>query len=242
MRDGRDDDLTVRIEDDLGVPVAVCTGRLTVATSSTLRGVLGKQLLDRGRLLVEVDGLQSTSSAHTAVFSAVLARSGGWPTARMVVVGTGQLLTVMRLAGNEREVPIAADRAAGLGRLDRAPDRVRRTTELPAAVHATRYVRELVRVACSDWDIPDGVRDRAMVVADELVANAVQHTRGPAQLALTVDAQGLRVSVRDGSSNLPPSTPDPMHGLAVVAALSDGQGVSPHLDGKTVWVLLRRPA
>ncbi|GEL25836.1 anti-anti-sigma factor [Pseudonocardia sulfidoxydans NBRC 16205] len=235
--------LTLRTEDGPDVATVVCAGELDLAGSTRLRRVLGKHLFDRGRLLVDVRALQPGSAAHVAVFSTVLARAGGWPHARMVLVaGDGPVARVMRLAGDAREVPVATDRPEALERLTRRPDRVRRSTELPSGPHAAGFVRELVKVACADWELPDQVRDRAVLVADELTANAVLHTAGPTALTLTVDDLGLRVAVRDGTSRPPPLPAGPGTGLGLVAGLSDAQGVSPHLTGKTVWVLLRRPA
>ncbi|GAA4843996.1 ATP-binding protein [Pseudonocardia benzenivorans] len=239
----RAEELTVRVEDGPDARMVVCTGELTVAGASSLHRVLRKHLLDRGRLLVDVAALRPTSAAQTTVFATVLARAGGWPHARMVLVAPdGPVVRVMRLAGHDREVPLAADRAAALVRLDSPPDRVRRTTELPQGPHAPGFVRELVRLACDDWELPDELRDRAVVVADELTSNAVRHTSGAGELVLTVDARGLRVAVRDGSPTLPTLPAGPARGLGVVAALSDAQGVTPHRDGKTMWVLLRRSA
>ncbi|MFC7658943.1 hypothetical protein ACFQV8_24840 [Pseudonocardia benzenivorans] len=102
----RAEELTVRVEDGPDARMVVCTGELTVAGASSLHRVLRKHLLDRGRLLVDVAALRPTSAAQTTVFATVLARAGGWPHARMVLVAPdGPVVRVMRLAGHDREVP-----------------------------------------------------------------------------------------------------------------------------------------
>jgi hypothetical protein len=236
----RDRELTVVLRTASLVRLACCSGDLTVGSASRLSRALSKILLDCGRLLVDVDGLALTSTARVALFPALLARAGGWPEARMVLVGSpaAPVARAMRLTGRDKEVPMAVDAAAGLAVLDRRPQRVRRTTTLPTDVQAPGFARELVRVAVADWELTAALRDRAVAVASELVGNAVQHTEGPGELTLTVDESGLGIAVRDGSPTRPARS-ERSGGLRVVAGLSDARGVTPHPDGKAVWALLR---
>ena len=76
-----------------------------------------------------------------------------------------------------------------------------------------------------------------MIVASELVENAVVHARTGCRLAIRLDDRGLTIAVRDRG----PFTvlhPRPGHGLFMVAEVSRAWDVSPTEEGKSVWALL----
>jgi hypothetical protein len=92
--------------------------------------------------------------------------------------------------------------------------------------------------------------DDALLIASELVTNAVRH--GSPQIVLSVREVpgGLRIEVGDEGSTVPvPTTRAPDteqltgRGLLIVAATSHDWGIAPHPDrpGKTVWAELLRP-
>lgn len=113
-----------------------------------------------------------------------------------------------------------------------------------AARHHTRQV-----LADWGWEAADDLVDTAVLVASELVTNAVRHTAdGPVDLRLTASpSRGrLRISVRDTDPALPQarhSDPDAEtgRGMAIVCAcsLSHGCTISTLSGRKTVWAALR---
>ncbi|MCE0763840.1 ATP-binding protein [Pseudonocardia kujensis] len=233
-------DLTCRLEDG-PVPVLVLAGPLTVRTAPQAETAVRKLLLDRGSLLVDVQDLEPVVPSLLAFFSSTLSGAGGWPAARLVLVGPpGLLSSALRRSGILREVGLAEDRDRALTLLGTRPARVRRRTGLPDTVVAVRFARILVRDACQEWELAGGIPARAELLADELVANAVVHGGGSRTLLLTLDDAGLRVGVRDEGAGVPDPDTATGQGLHVVAELSDGWGTSRHAVGKTVWALLRR--
>jgi two-component sensor histidine kinase len=117
-------------------------------------------------------------------------------------------------------------------------------------ITSIRRVRELVRGLL---DERLGVlRDDAVLVADELVSNAIQHGRGPRSCRLTLigDGQGLRTEVTDSGPGEPHlRTPDSSggRGLVLVDRLANSWGVEWFRGRKTVWAELltgtrKRPA
>jgi hypothetical protein len=97
---------------------------------------------------------------------------------------------------------------------------------------------------CRSWrlDAPDAtVVDRAVLVANELVTNAVIHAHSDLWLKLELRGDRLFISVRDrGSRRLRPVTPDLEaeggRGLWLVEQLARAWGVRPASGGgKTVW-------
>lgn len=100
--------------------------------------------------------------------------------------------------------------------------------------------------------LPDDVRETALLVISELVTNAVSASRAaPAPVAvtleITVEPGRVELYVTDASSVLPPATPEAVpadaesgRGLLLVTALADEYGWAPSGYGKRVWVALDR--
>lgn len=80
--------------------------------------------------------------------------------------------------------------------------------------------------------------ESAILLVDELVANAVLHARSPVEVRARLDAARLHVEVADGSPQ-PPRLREPDvggRGLRIVDALASAWGVTPaEGDGKAVW-------
>ena len=99
------------------------------------------------------------------------------------------------------------------------------------------------------WD-PD-VRDAAVLLTSELVANAVLHGAAPVTLLVHTDGRGqVRVEVTDADPRLPCApVPDTTEmgesgrGLQFVAALATawGSAAGPDGTGKTTWFELNDP-
>ncbi|GAB1513083.1 ATP-binding protein [Actinophytocola sp. KF-1] len=106
---------------------------------------------------------------------------------------------------------------------------------------ATSEVRRLLR------DLLSGhggvIADDAVLVADELVSNALQHGGAPrsCRMFLTGDGARLRIEVDDSSPRDPEiRTPDHTggRGLILVDRLASRWGFDRHVDHKTVWAEL----
>jgi anti-sigma regulatory factor (Ser/Thr protein kinase) len=116
---------------------------------------------------------------------------------------------------------------------------------LPADPTAPRSARALLQTAVQEWGVDDDHYQDAAMVVTELVANAVDHARTPSTLTLGLDERGLCVAVRDTRPG-PVPRPGPVdpaaprgRGLQMIAALACSWGVTTHIDGKTVWAVLR---
>jgi anti-sigma regulatory factor (Ser/Thr protein kinase) len=107
-----------------------------------------------------------------------------------------------------------------------------------AAFEARRRVRALL--CC--WGLSDDDVDVALMVASELVSNAVDHARTPLTVSVSRRADVLRVAVRD-HCDAPPllRAHDPFaargRGLQMVDALASHWDCTPDPAGrgKTVW-------
>jgi hypothetical protein len=91
------------------------------------------------------------------------------------------------------------------------------------------------------------LRDTALLLADELVVNAVLHARSPARLTVAAAFGALEVGVADVSRQRPrrrrvPASADGLsvhgRGLTLLEELSVDWGVAPLPVGKQVWFRL----
>ncbi|GAA1146298.1 hypothetical protein F4556_003758 [Kitasatospora gansuensis] len=118
---------------------------------------------------------------------------------------------------------------------------------LPGSPTSSQTARALVSAALAGWEVAD-LEAAALLVASELVTNAVVHTGcRTIGLSLRLDHRVLRIGVRDSSPAVPVLLPltDSLtggRGLAVVAASSVAWGMQPMPFGKLVWAELARPA
>ena len=106
------------------------------------------------------------------------------------------------------------------------------------------FVRRQLADDLTQYDLSSDVIDDVILVASELVGNAVRHTSvsrsGTLDVSWDVDATGVRVCVADPSSTKPRTrvaSPGATsgRGLRIVDAVSDDWGVECAAHGKRVW-------
>jgi serine/threonine-protein kinase RsbW len=86
---------------------------------------------------------------------------------------------------------------------------------------------------------------RVVLLADEVVTNAVLHGEGPIDLAVEPSEERVKVTVRDRSDARPVAGEPACHaeegrGLSIVEALASRWGVSSMEPGKSVWFEIDR--
>jgi anti-sigma regulatory factor (Ser/Thr protein kinase) len=119
---------------------------------------------------------------------------------------------------------------------------VARHLDLERELSSARRARLFVEGACTDWQL-EVIRDDAMVVVSELVANAVVHAGTGCRVVLRYGARGLTIAVYDHAPDLalplrPVTESQRGHGLFMVAALSLHWGLSRGRGEKCVWAFL----
>jgi anti-sigma regulatory factor (Ser/Thr protein kinase) len=118
-----------------------------------------------------------------------------------------------------------------------------RRISLRTAPAAAGAARSEVRAAISAWDVPVDV-SVAVLLASELVTNAIRHEEGEAvTLVITCTCGQLRVEVHDTSRSAPvpvdgPADAETGRGLILVASLSDEWGFYRTSTGKAVYFTL----
>lgn len=105
--------------------------------------------------------------------------------------------------------------------------------EVASAGAARAFLREVTAGTGIDLDA-------MILVASELVNNAISHAQTPFTVTVTLTAERVRIAVTDASTKpviaapLDTSTPGGF-GMHLVARLAADWGTSPLPDGKTVW-------
>ncbi|MGK5554314.1 SpoIIE family protein phosphatase [Actinomadura kijaniata] len=139
------------------------------------------------------------------------------------------------------------DIAVLLARLHRIPGDAHVSWDLPADPAAVRRARGLIRTTLTAWDLGE-LADSTVLMASELVTNAIRHAGGRVTLRLVREG-GLVCEVFDGSDGRPrvraadqeEAVPEAGRGLHVVSRLARRWGVRRTAGGKAVWCEQRLP-
>lgn len=160
-----------------------------------------------------------------------------------IVVFTGRdvdpdgLRAVEGVVRKDADVGLLVDVISGL-RSDRA--RPSASISLPRDPTSAASARAFVEEHCVRWGLQDAM-DEALLVASELVTNAVVHAESDAVLSITATEEILRIEVADSGRDAPDphvAGNDDEHGrgLLLIAVLSAAWGTEPRLGGgKIVW-------
>jgi anti-sigma regulatory factor (Ser/Thr protein kinase) len=111
---------------------------------------------------------------------------------------------------------------------------------LPRSPASVGTARRFIEARIAAWSFPEPTGSQLVLIASELVTNAVLHARTELTLVLELRDGRVRISVEDRST-APPTLrhyrTDALtgRGLGVVAALSDSWGISTAADSKVVW-------
>ena len=121
---------------------------------------------------------------------------------------------------------------------------------LPHAPGAVSGLRRRIRAVLADWHLATDIAEDILLVASELLTNAIVHALPPATLTLSRSqaqtCRTVRVEVTDTGpatpTGLPTSTLDPDEhgrGLAIVTTLASRCGIHVHSGGTSRWAELR---
>ena len=121
---------------------------------------------------------------------------------------------------------------------------------LPHAAGAVAAVRHHMRRILTDWNLAQDLTEDVLLVASELLTNAIVHALPPATLSLSrseVDrCRAVRVEVTDMGPVSPAGLPAPGvdpdehgRGVGIVTALATRCGVHVHPGGTSRWAELQ---
>jgi anti-sigma regulatory factor (Ser/Thr protein kinase) len=115
-----------------------------------------------------------------------------------------------------------------------------RVLELPADDGSPGRARRFLRGLFEECSVADPPSETAVLLASELVSNAVLHARTDLAVRCMLASSCVRVEVSDGNSRRPVAGLTPLdatsgRGLGLVQALSDNWGIEGTPEGKLVW-------
>ena len=248
-----------------GCSILAPVGHLDLAAVPRLRQLLLKRLNEQPvAVICDLSGLWSIDEACAAVFNSVANHPASrWPETNLLLCcAPSAVATVLGRLRTPQFLPLHATLEDALTHAFARPPYLR--TELPLAPSPTApaAARRFIRDTCWYWrleevDDPDDplepvwvqdLVDRAVLVASELVTNAVLHTKGPLRLRLAFRGERLYLAVADQSPRLLRLAADPGdpeaergRGLAVVERLAVAWGVHhPPEGGKLIWCVLEQ--
>jgi anti-sigma regulatory factor (Ser/Thr protein kinase) len=241
--------ITLGLSPSEGATVVEATGRLDLSSYAEFRDGLLKCAADEPTAVIVhlLDGFEARGTAELSVFATVWMRVSEWPGVPVMVVADDELRATLKHSGVARFVPqyptvrLALD-AVGEPRLRR-----RQEVQLPFSLATPRLARGFVRDVCARWDVLD-LLDDAVLVASELVENAVRHAGSAPSLRLELRPTQFAIAVHDDDPT--PPKPRPLtcdqpggRGMPLVEAVCKAWGASPSTrGGKVVWAVLPLPA
>lgn len=120
------------------------------------------------------------------------------------------------------------------------PPRRRVSWDAEPSPDVVGVLRGELREVFAGWGVSGEPAEVALLVANELISNAVEHARTPFRLTAHFTGSLLRLRVRDFSRQRPRLQPQDMHaergrGLQLIDQLAARWSWTTHTDGKTVW-------
>jgi anti-sigma regulatory factor (Ser/Thr protein kinase) len=237
---------TVRLVPEYRAEATVVTvsGTLTLDSYPDLRDGLLKIATDAPEsLIADIRGLRVDDDVLTSVFTVVAQRIGDWPGIPFALVSDRpEHLALLQGRAIDRFVAIHPD--VDTAERDRNhPPRRRALQLLAASDAASSLARQFVTRICAEWDVPEH-RENALLIATELVENAIRHTDSAPVLRLEARRGVFTVSVGDGDPR--PAvlhervgTLEPGLGLQLIAQVARVWGCSRSWSGgKVVWAVL----
>jgi hypothetical protein len=240
--------LEITLSERDGATLVRPRGVLDLASYAELRDALLKCAVEQPRaILVDLDSLSVPTEATLAVFPTVCMRMSAWPGVPLVlIVPDAEDRARLRCRAVGRYVPVRASADGALDALDEPPRHRRTVLDLPCGPASATLARRFVGDACELWECFDVYAD-AVMIASELVENAVRHAHSPALLRLELRNQLLSIAVHDDDPRPPRlMEPDPRSsghfGLGLVDRLATAWNSAPTWSGgKVVWAVLRCP-
>jgi anti-sigma regulatory factor (Ser/Thr protein kinase)/anti-anti-sigma regulatory factor len=233
-----------------GCLVVAFTGSIDLFSVSRVQRELLKDLSDEPYALIcDLAGVDNLDPVCATVFSTVANHPASrWPTTSFLLCGAQP--PVAEIPGR-LQVPhylrLYADVDEAIDEAVARPPYLRDELRLAPTPTAAAAARAFVGDVCRYWQaaLPDAtVAERAVLLANELVTNAVIHSGTEIRLRLELRGDRLHIAVRDGSPGLlrlvaPDGQAEGGRGLGLVEQLAHAWGVNRHPDGgKVVWCVI----
>jgi anti-sigma regulatory factor (Ser/Thr protein kinase)/anti-anti-sigma regulatory factor len=230
-----------------GCLIVAFTGSIDMFSVSRVQRELLKDLsAEPYALICDLTGVDNLDPVCATVFSTVANHPASrWPTTSFLLCGAQP--PVAEILGR-LQVPhylrLYADVDQAIDEAVARPPYLRDELRLAPTPTAAAAARAFVRDVCLYWQVALSgatVIERAVLLANELVTNAVIHSGTEIRLRLELRGDRLHIAVRDGGQGLlrlvaPDGRSEDGRGLWLVEQLASAWGVNRHPDGgKVAW-------
>jgi anti-sigma regulatory factor (Ser/Thr protein kinase)/anti-anti-sigma regulatory factor len=234
-----------------GCQVVSFTGGIDLFTVSQVQRTLLKDLNEQPYALIcDLTGVTHLDPVCASAFATVANHPASrWPTTSVLLCAArAEVAEVLGRLHVPQFLPLYATLEEALDAAVDRPPYLRDELPLAPTPTAAAAARVFVRDILDYWQLalPDTtVVERAVLLANELVTNAVVHAHTELRLRLELRGEWLHIAVRDGSPRwLILATPEPEavggRGLWLVEQLARSWGVNRHPHGgKVVWCTLK---
>jgi anti-sigma regulatory factor (Ser/Thr protein kinase)/anti-anti-sigma regulatory factor len=234
-----------------GCVVVAFVGSIDLFSVSKIQRALLKDLSEEPfALICDLAGVDTLDPVCATVFSTVANHPASrWPATSFLLCGAQPPVAEIL---DRLQVPhflqMHARLEDALNTAMERPPYLRDELRLAPTPTAPAAARAFVREVCQYWQLalPDNtVMERAVLLANELVTNAMVHAHTEMRLRLELRGDRLHIAVRDGSPGLlrlvtPDWQEEGGRGLWLIEQLASAWGVNRHPDGgKVVWCTLR---
>lgn len=235
-----------------GCVVVAFRGRIDLTSVADVQRVLLKALSDQPfAVICDLSEVDELDPVFATVFSTVVNHPASrWPATSLLLCSAqpavAEILDRLRMP---HFLQLHADLEAALEQALARPHHLRDEVRLAPTLTAPASARRFVDALCRDWQLAvpdDDVVDRAVLVANELVTNAVVHARTDIRLRVELSGDRLHIAVHDHSPRLlrlvrPDPESESGRGLQMVELVGRAWGIQHHPDGgKVVWCVLDR--
>jgi anti-anti-sigma regulatory factor/anti-sigma regulatory factor (Ser/Thr protein kinase) len=233
-----------------GCTVVAITGSINLFTAPQVQRVLLKDLAERPYAIIcDLSGVDALDPVCATAFATVANHpASDWPATAFLLCGARPAVAeVLERLAVPHFLPLHGTVEEALDQVAARPPYLRDELRLGATATAPAAARLYVRDVLQYWRLAlpgQDVIDRAELLADELVTNAVVHGRTSLRLRLELRGDLLHIGVHDASPRLLRLVPDDPEseagrGLRLVEQLSTAWGVHRGRDGgKVVWCTL----
>jgi anti-anti-sigma factor len=232
-----------------GMTVLILAGPLDLAAAPELQRAILKELAQPPPAIIcDLANVEVVDPLCAGVFTSIRHPDLGWPnTALVLCAPRTRVINVLRRQGVARLLAIHPSLEEALANARARPPRLRERLLLGPAPAAARAGRGFVREVCARWGL-GGLVEPAVLVASELITNAVAHAGTVLELRLELRGSRLQVAVADQDPDLggvlaAKDGAERGLGLLVVERVAVAWGVRREgAGGKVVWCLLALPA
>lgn len=243
----------MEIQDSMrdGCLVVSLTGSIDLFSVSHIQRTLVKHLGEQPYALIcDLSGVAHLDPVCAGVFATVANHPASrWPTTSFLICAARpKVAEALGRLQMPQFLPLYATVEVAVDAVLDRPPYLREELPLAPTPTAAAAARAHVREVLHYWQLalPDTVVvERAVLLADELVTNAVVHARTDLRLRLELRGDWLHIAVHDDSPRLlrlvrPDVEDERGRGLWLVEQLARAWGVDRHPDrGKVVWCTVR---